>query len=72
LKDLLADERLYYHRPGLGVVRRLGILAAALMLALGTVLLIPLSDALTAPPEQGLELQTVTTTTWKPPPPPPP
>jgi protein TonB len=42
------------------------------MLALGTVLLIPLSDALTAPPEQGLELQTVTTTTWKPPPPPPP
>jgi protein TonB len=72
LKDLLADERLFYRRPGMGVVKRLGILVGTLLLASATVLLIPLSNALKRTPSERLELETVTTTSWKPPPPPPP
>ncbi len=72
MKDILTDERLFYQRPGLGVVRHLGIVLAALFLTAATIFLIPLSDALTAKPTEPLELQTVSTTSWRPPPPPPP
>lgn len=72
MKELATDERLFYRRPGLGLARHLGIVVSALFLALGTMLLIPLSDALKTQPPEPLDLQTVTTTTWRPPPPPPP
>jgi protein TonB len=54
------------------LARHAGIVVSALVLALGTMLLIPLSDALKSKPDDRLEFQTVTTTTWHPPPPPPP
>lgn len=72
MKDLLTDERLFYRRPGPGVARHVGIMLSALLLTAGTILLIPLSDALTAKPVERLEFQTVSTTSWRPPPPPPP
>ena len=72
MKNLLGDERLFYTRPGTSVPRRLGIILAALLLTAGTVLLIPLSDALRKKPTDKLDLQTVGTVAWRPPPPPPP
>ena len=67
MKDLLTDERLFYRRPGLGVGRYVGIMLSALLLTAGTILLIPLSDALTAKPVERLEFQTISTTSWRPP-----
>ena len=72
MKDPLGDHTLFYARPRHGALRRLGIVLSALVLTAGTVLLIPLSDALRQTSPEKLELRTATTTAWRPPPPPPP